>query len=279
MKRYLIKGMQHPLLRLRIELRTPDNPHSIMMKRTVAAALLALGLSIVSSDAHDRRFVYSYETIGMPKGLWEYEQWMTWKSFANKDRFDFRHEFEYGISDTLTIDIYLADWRYESFDNGEDEADYRRSGFALRQQLTDPNKSFLGSALYGEVLVGDEMVVLEGKILLQKNFGPLIAVYNGVIEAEWEGGSLSNLDEQVGVWENIVGLSYQVNPNFFLGVEALHEVEFADWSDAGDHVVSVGPNVSFRKGNFFATAACLFETTGVEGEAETQLRLIAGFSF
>jgi len=249
------------------------------MKRILAAALLALGFSLTSAHAHDRRFVYGYETIGMPKGLWEYEQWMTWKNYGDKDRFDFRHEFEYGISDTLTIDIYVADWRYESYEDGGDVTDYRRSGFALRQQLTDPNKSFLGSALYGEVLVGDEMVVLEGKLLLQKNFGPLIAIYNAVIEAEWEGSSLGNLDERVGVWENIFGLSYQINPSFFIGLEGLHEVEFADWSEAGDHVFSVGPNFSFRKGNFFVTASALFQVTDVEGEPDNQLRLITGFTF
>jgi len=250
-----------------------------MTKRILAAALLALGFSLATSHAHDRRLVYGYETTGMPKGMWEYEQWMTWKNYGNKDRFDFRHEFEYGITDTLTIDIYLADWRYETYEDGEDVTDYRRSGFALRQQLTDPNKSFLGSALYGEILVGDEMVVLEGKLLLQKNFGPLIAIYNAVIEAEWEGSSLGNLDEKVGVWENIFGLSYQISPSFFVGVEGLHEVEFADWSETGDHVFSVGPNFSFRKGNFFVTAAGLFQVTDVEGEPDSQLRVIAGFTF
>jgi hypothetical protein len=251
-----------------------------IIARTLCAGLFTLAfIATAPLSANDRRFVYNYETTGMPKGVWEYEQWFTWKNYSNKDRFDFRHELEYGITDTLTIDIYLADWRYESFDDGGDEADYRRSGFALRQQLTDPNKSFLGSALYGEILVGDEQIVLEGKILLQKNFGPLIAVYNGVIEAEWEGSSLGDLDERVGVWENIVGLSYQVTPSFFVGFEALHEVEFPDWSSAGDHVVYVGPNISYRKNSFFITAAGLFQATDVEGEPESQLRVIAGFTF
>jgi hypothetical protein len=137
----------------------------------------------------------------------------------------------------------------------------------------------LGSALYGEVLVGDEELVLEGKVLLQKNFGPFVAVYNLVIEAEWEGEDLGNLDESVGVWENTFGISYQVNPSFFIGVEALHEVEFEEWKHAGDHAFYVGPNLSFRKGGFFATFAGLFQATDVEGEPDTQVRMIAGFTF
>lgn len=254
----------------------------VMIKRylrTSALALLTLGLTAITAGAHERRFSYSYETTGMPKGTWEYEQWFTWKSYDDKDRFDFRHEFEYGLTDTLTLDIYLADWRYEDVEDEGSEADYKRSGFALRQMLTDPNKSVLGSALYGEVLVGDEELVLEGKLLLQKNFGPLIVVYNLIIEAEWEGEDLGDLDESVGVWENTVGLSYQVTPSFFIGVEALHEIEFEEWSEAGDHVFYAGPNISFRKGNFFATVAGLFQASDVEGEADTQVRVIAGFTF
>lgn len=245
----------------------------------LAAGLLATGLTLTEAGAAERRFSYSYETTTAPVGTWEYEQWMTWKHYSNKDRFDFRHELEYGITDRLQLGIYLADWRYENVDGGDSKADYKSSGLELIYQLTDPNKSAFGSALYGEVLVGDEKIELEGKLLLQKNIGPLVLVYNAVLEAEWEGDSLDNLDESVGVWENTFGASYQINPSFFVGVEAVHEIEFAEWSDAGDHVVYAGPNISFRKGNFFTTVAGLFQVTDVDGEPESQLRVLAGIHF
>lgn len=251
----------------------------ISLLPVIAAGLLVAGLTSTPASASERRFSYSYETTGMPKGMWEYEQWLTWKHYDNKESFDLRHELEYGITDTLTLDIYLADWRYENEDGKDGKADYKRSGFALRQQMTDPNKSFLGSALYGEVLVGDQQVVLEGKLLLQKNIGPLVLVYNAILEAEWEGDSLGNLDESVGVWENTFGASYQINPSFLMGVEAVHEIEFAEWQDAGDHVLYAGPNFSFRKGNFFATVAALFQVTDIDGEPESQIRMIAGITF
>ncbi len=240
----------------------------------VAAALL-----VGSAGAAERRFVYSYETTTAPVGMWEYEQWVTWKSYDDRDRFDFRHEFEYGLTERLQIGLYLADWRYEDFDNGDSEADYKSTGVEFIYQLTDPNKSAFGSALYGEMLVGDEKFALEGKFLLQKNIGPLVAIYNLVLEAEWEGDDLGSLDEDKAVWENTFGLSYQVNPNFLVGVEALHEIEFAEWSDAGEHVFYAGPNVSFRKGNVFATVAGLFQVTDVDGEPDSQVRLLAGIHF
>ncbi len=247
--------------------------------RMIAVCLLTTALSVTQSNAADRRFTYTYETTTSPVGTWEYEQWMTWKHYDNKDRFDFRHELEYGITDRLQLGIYLADWRYENVDGGESETDYKSSGVDLIYQLTDPNKSAFGSALYGEVLVGDEKVQLEGKLLLQKNIGPLVLVYNAVLEAVWEGESLGSLDESKAEWKNTFGASYQINPNFFIGVEAVHEIEFAEWSDAGDHIFYAGPNISFRKGNFFTTIAGLFQVTDVDGEAESQLRVIAGINF
>lgn len=245
-------------------------------KALLLAAGVCLTFAPLGSQANERRFSYSYETTTMPKGLWEYEQWFTWKAYDDKDRFEFRHEFEYGITDNLTIDLYLSDWRIDNPDVGDTEAEWRTAGAALRYMMTDPNKSWLGSGLYGEFLIGPEKMVLEGKLLLQKNFGPLVAVYNGILEAEWEG---SSYEEEVAVWENTVGLSYQFSPNFLAGVEALHEIEFPEWSDAGDHVFYAGPNVSFRKGSFFATVAGLFQVSDVEGEPDHQVRLIAGFHF
>lgn len=245
----------------------------------IAAGLLVASLTPTSASATERRFSYNYETTTAPAGSWEYEQWMTWKHYSDKDTFDFRHEIEFGITDKLQLGVYLADWSYENVDGGDSGADYKSSAIELIYQLTDPNKSAFGSALYGEFAVGDQEISLEGKFLLQKNFGPLVLVYNAVLEAEWEGESLGNLDEAVGVWENTFGASYQITPSFFVGVEAVHEIEFAEWSDAGDHIVSVGPNVSFRKGNFFTTIAGLFQVTDVEGEPESQLRVLAGFNF
>ena len=40
-----------------------------------------------------------------------------------------------------------------------------------------------------------------------------------------------------------------------------------------------GPNASFRKGDFFATVACLFQLSSVAGEPDTQVRLLLGINF
>jgi hypothetical protein len=241
--------------------------------RTFAFAILALGLT-ATARATDRRFTYNYETITAPAGSFEYEQWFTWQQGDDFDKYQFRHELEFGITDQLQLGLYLFDWEHEKED-GESKTQWQGTGVELIYQLSDPNKSAFGSAVYLEAVAGDEEAEVEAKFLLQKNFGPLIAVYNFIVEGEWEDG----YDATVGAWKNTFGLSYEVNPNFFVGLEATHEMEFEEWSGSGVNVVYVGPNVSFRKGNFFATLTGLFQATDVDGEADTQVRAILGVTF
>lgn len=215
----------------------------------------------------------------MPKGAWEFEHWMTWKSYDDKDRFDFRHELEYGVTDRFQLALYLIDWRYEDFEDGGSETTYQNTAIEAIYNLTDPVTSLLGSALYGEVKLGDKKFAMEGKVLLQKDWGPLSAVYNFTLEAEWEGDGLDSLNEKKGEIKNSAGLSYQITPSFLVGVEALHEFEIDDWDERGDDAVYVGPNISFRKGSFFATAAWLGQATSVGGEADHQLRVLVGINF
>lgn len=252
-------------------------PMSPALRTLLASAILTTVVSLSpSASAYERRFTYSYEAVTQPKGAIEYEQWLTWKGYDNRDRFEFRHELEFGLTDDLQLGLYLSDWRITVPDEGDSEVEWRTAGADLIYQLTDPNESFLGSAIYGEFLIGPEKFALEGKLLLQKNFGPLALVYNFILEAEWEGESY---EEEVGVIENTFGLSYQVSPSFLVGFEGLHEVELEEWEDAGDHVFYIGPNVSFRKGGFFATVTGLFQVTDVSGEPDHQIRMLAGFNF
>lgn len=245
---------------------------------TAVAAMGALGMLTSSSEAGDRKFTYTYEATTSPKGAWEYEQWVTWKAYrsgGNSNTFDFRHELEVGLTDRLQLGLYLSDWRL-NYEKGTGKADWRSAGAELIWNLSNPTTDFLGSALYGEVKVGDEIFVLEGKLILQKNFGPWVVAYNAIVEAEWEG---RGYDEEIGVLEQTLGVSYQVSPNFSVGFEALHEVEFEDWEHASENILYVGPNFSVKSGKWFATGTVLFEALGVEGEADVQTRLIFGVNF
>lgn len=255
-----------------------------MPRRVFVAPLLclaALNLASLPAAAGDRAFTYVYEATTHAQGAWEIEQWVTWKTDKDTDpdfdRIDFRTELEYGITDHLQLGLYLADLRYEDGTNvADDGLEYHNAAAELIWNLTNPTLDPLGLALYGEVKFGDELFELEGKILAQKNISNVILAYNATIEAEWEG---ENYDEDKGVFEQTFGASYQFSPSFSAGVEALHEIEFDDWSETGDDVVYLGPNASYRADGWWVTVTPLFQVTDEAGEANFQTRMIFGMDF
>lgn len=238
-------------------------------------------LSTNSATAGQRRFTYSYETLTAPKGSIELEQWVTWKHRDDAkgedfERFEFRHEIEFGVTDRLQLGVYVADWQYDQDDDEGHKARYKQSGIEAIYNLSNPTTDFLGSALYGELLVGEEKVALEAKLLLEKRFGPLSIAYNAVLEAEWEG---DQYHEETGEFQQTVGVSYDLTKRFSVGAELLHEIEMPDWENTNDGVVYAGPNVSLRLGRTFTTLTGMWQITNVQDEPDVQARMIFGIDF
>ncbi len=241
--------------------------------------VLLLGLTLTAADvrAGGRRFTYTYEAPTMPKGTWEYEQWVTWKtnkeSTPGYDRFDFRHEFEYGVTDRFQLALYVADWRY---DQHKHKGDFRDVALEAIYNLTNPVTDPLGVSLYGEIGLGDEKFKLEGKLILEKDFGPIVLAYNAILEAEWEG---HHFDEDKGEIEQTLGISYQFSPRFMVGAELLHEFAMPDWGGVkGKGVRYAGPNVSYQAERWWATLTPLIQVSDVDDEPDFQMRLIVGFT-
>ncbi len=233
------------------------------------------------AEAGARRFTYVYEATTAAPGTVEGETWVTWKTSPEEERrfnaVDFRHEIEFGITEHFQAAIYVADWGYRE-DPGANEHgfSYQDSAIELIYNLTNPTTDLLGSALYGEIRGGPEELELESKIILQKNLGRFVLAYNGTLEAKWEGG---HLEEKGGEFSQSLGVSYEISPTWLVGGELLHEIDLPDWSEAEDSVVYAGPNVSYRRGNWWATATSLAQLTNIKSEVDFQTRLIFGFSF
>ncbi len=247
----------------------------------VAAAVLAPIAAEPSAVADERRFTFVYEATTMPRGSVEYEQWVTWKTDkdidADFDRIDFRHELEFGLTDHLQLALYLSDWRYQDGASvADDGAEWRDTAVEVIYNLTDPVTDPFGLALYGEVKLGDELFELEAKLIAQKDVGKWVLAWNGTIEAEWAG---SHFDEDNGKLEQTLGASYQFSPSLLGGFELLYEVKYEDWSKWGDHVLYIGPNLSYRTGQWWATITPLAQVTDVDNEPNFQLRLIFGIDF
>jgi hypothetical protein len=205
---------------------------------------LAVGLS-AAAHGDNRHFTYSYETTTMAAGAMELETTVTWKTDMAEDpdfeRFDIRHEFEFGVTDKLQMSVYFADWRYEENATESGKAEFHDIAVEAIYNLTDPNTTAFGSALYGEIKGSDDFIELEAKLLLQKNFGAWMAVYNAGGEIEWE----DDYSEDEAELFQTLGLAYRINPSVTLGAEALHEIAVPDVSSIGDSGVFVGPNMSW----------------------------------
>lgn len=241
--------------------------------------LVACTLSTTQVDAGERRFTYVYEATTLRQGEWEFEQWVTWKTSKETDRsfdrFDFRTEVEYGVTDYFQVGFYLSDWRYEeNSPKANSRGDWRDVAVETILNLSDPTTDPIGLALYGEILIGDELFELEGKVIVQKNFAKLTLAYNATIEAEWEG---NHYNEDNGEFLQSLGLSYQFSPRFLAGMELLHEVAIPDWRGAsGKGVLYLGPNFSFRTESWWATLTPLFQVSDVETEPDFQMRILFG---
>src|SRR3954447_14593410 len=89
---------------------------------------------------NERYFTYTYEPETMPAGALEYEQWVTLRAGRNKtvgqenyNKWELRHELEYGATDNYCVSLYLNE-SSESFRDpvtGEDHSHFHFDGVSI----------------------------------------------------------------------------------------------------------------------------------------------------
>jgi len=152
-----------------------------MIQKYITCSLFLIAWALASAprlEAGQRRFTFIYESTTSPQGQFEVENWVTWKNGRDSgNKVEFRHEIEYGVTDRFQAALYLADWEVNDSKAGGDagaHAAFQDTAVELIYSLSNPVTDILGSALYGEFKIGPEHIELEGKIILQKNFGPIV---------------------------------------------------------------------------------------------------------
>jgi hypothetical protein len=240
----------------------------------IRRAFFVLVITLQTCFAGARHFTFLYEAPTSAPGSFESENYAT--SLFDQGKFtgmDFRHEIEIGITEHFQASIYLANWNYDA----EERATHYESASAeFIYNLTNPVTDLAGISLYEELAGGHRFFESETKLIAQKNFGPLIFLYNLTVEAESSGEGLS---EHEGEIQNAVGACYEITPRLSVGAEALQEFVLPQWrtSDAATNFFS-GPNVSWRGDRWFTTITALKQWTNTEGEADYQVRMIFGIS-
>ncbi|HWY50021.1 MAG TPA: hypothetical protein VNW72_00915 [Chthoniobacterales bacterium] len=245
------------------------------------AVALGVGGSILGGvcSADQRHFTFVYEATIEEPGEFELESWVTGQIRKGSDHSfseaDLRHEIEFGVIGELQASVYLTDWSYVS--------SKQRNGFVfsdaaleLVYQIYNPEKAPIGLALYKEVEAGDQIFGSESKLIVQKNVGPVLLVYNTTLEAVWQGKELA---EHEAKFEQSIGASYQVSRCVSLGAEFVHETAFPEWSHAERPVISGGPNLSIHEDKWWATFTTLAQFTRARDEPDFLLRAIVGYSF
>ena len=246
------------------------------MEKKLLLCVLLLAIASPICPGGVRRFTFIYEANTSAAGSLELENSITWKSGTGADRFDqidLRHELEYGVTDKFQASIYLADWFYGN-DREHSGFVYSDTAIELIYNLTNPVIDPVGLSIYGELRAGDRLIELESKVIAQKNLGPIILAYNLTLEATWEG---SGLEEHEGEFSQALGASYEISPRISVGLELLHEFVLPEWRDAEKiRNFFIGPNVSYRRGNWFVTLTALAQATDTADEPDLRLRTIFG---
>ena len=248
------------------------------MKKHFLIALVAI-LPTTPTWAGVRHFTFLYEATTSAPGSLELENSVTWKHISDPesgDEIEFRHEFELGITDHFQASFYLPDWSYQK-SPGESSVVFSDFAVELIYNLSNPVLHPVGISLYQEYKIGPEVVEWESKFIAQKNIWRWILVYNLTLEAVWEG---QNLVEREGELSQALGASYEISPRLSVGIEMLHEMVFPNWRDQENiRNFFVGPNVSYRHGDWFVTVSALAQATDTPDEAAVQVRTIFGVAF
>lgn len=260
--------------------------------------LLGIMASVLTMNAQDRLFTYTYQSGVLNSGQKEMEVWTT---IANgRDHFyrgiEHRMEFEVGLGSNLQTSVYL-NYGYNTAvdeENGTqnlvNETEYSVSN-EWKLKMSDPVANRIGSALYLEAELSPIEMALEGKILLDKQFGKVTSALNLVGEVVNEKDFVSdgtsiktnNLGELNLEWN--YGLSYKIKEHLGIGFEAFNQNQIVSskWSNS---VFLLGPCFSYSTNGFWVNISCMpqladFKGNGLEltDHERLQTRILLSYAF
>lgn len=271
-----------------------------MDRRNILAGLLACGLCVTSASATERLFTYTYEPETLPQGAWEYEQWVTLRAGRNRfvsqedyNKWEFRHELEYGVSDKYSVSLYVNE-SVENFHNpttAKDRSDFRFDGISIenRYMLWNPADHAVGLTLYVEPRYSGVQAELEEKIILGQRFGDWKWAFNLTHATEWD----NHFDSTEGELEASFGITRKLGEHWYAGIEAREHNELPDYSQWENTAFYLGPVVTYQRERWWATLTVMPQVAGanfadnadgnhsleLEGHERLNIRLIFGIGF
>lgn len=239
-----------------------------MKKCLVIIFTLGIIFGIVRSSYADRRsYVWTYEYMTMPKGMWELETYVTTEipnlHKSNINSVKPQLELEYGITDRWDVAMYQV-WKFK---NKRFENDSEYEGFKLRTRyrIAEKGTFFVDPLLYFEYIRDDDFSkpnVGEAKLVLAKDIGNFNASYNQIIKRNLDkAGKTGN--------EYSGGLSYAFTPRLKVGLEAK--------GNYGTEKYALGPTLSYSFKRSFIALGSIFGLN--RNTDDLQTRMIFGYAF
>jgi hypothetical protein len=275
-------------------------PASTLLRTLLLSAFtLALACSRPAA-AMERFFTYTYEPETMPGGLFEYEQWITSRLLRNStvgqenyNRWEFRHEFEYGVTDNYTLSLYINEslTNFREPETHHHVSDLVWDGISLenRYLVLNPADHPIGLALYLEPRVSDTEAEIEERLILGQRCGNWKWALNLTHATEWS----DRFRQREGELELSFGITRHLGSNWSFGIEARDHNELPEYQKWENTAFYLGPVVTYKRERWWATLTVMPQLFGanftddadgdrhfeLEGHERLNLRLIAGISF
>jgi len=238
------------------------------VKLICLVTLACVGLLGSSALADRRGYVWTYEYVTMPKGMFELEYYLTLKApdtedFDNKNTWEHQAELEYGITDHWDVSIYQR-WQ-QTNTAAEDDFDYTGTKLRTRYRLGEKGMYPVDTLFYLEYIRPDsshEPEFLEGKLVLAKDIGKFNVAYNQILKT---GISHDGETEH----EYALGAGYEINPAWRIGLESA-----GNYTEDKYHV---GPTLSWGGKRAWLAIGAL---TGLNDRSDDlRVRLLVGIPF
>ncbi len=244
----------------------------------------------------------------LPEGKSELYQFVTmrWGKDSGKYQgWDTDTEFEYGVSDLLTVGVDVIQHYFHVRNNEElgDLTGYQFGGleFSAKYRILSPFKDPIGLAFRFETgyLSHDDVggfpqqeILASPEILIQKNFldDTLVLAVNLGVEWAWGKQPAEEYNKEVS-FDGALGLSYRFAPNWFIGAEGRIRSEYPLF-DLGFHehtVVFLGPALHYGSEKWWGTLSWGYQVWGrgvdephgksFAEEAQNEVRLKLGLNF
>lgn len=226
--------------------------------RRLLATISMVGLTGVA-HADLRSFTQTYEYSTMPEGktsleLWHTQGRSTWDADTAQS-FEQVLEIEHGITDRWLLSFYTIFSQVSSSDAMTSEPfHFSEAKIETRYRLKDRGEWPVDVALYGEGVkaFGESLYELEGKLILQRDFGKVTVAVNPIVAIKF-GKDAAETEPELG-WA--IGGMYQAHPKVRVGVETWGELEEDEVGAA------IGPALSLAPaGNFWIAITAGFGLT------------------